>query len=37
VDHATTTSGNVQNYLAEWDLRRDDVTLVVNPIFHVVL
>ncbi|HVX31621.1 MAG TPA: long-chain fatty acid--CoA ligase [Solirubrobacterales bacterium] len=28
---------NVQNYLADWDLRRDDATLVVNPIFHVVL
>jgi fatty-acyl-CoA synthase len=30
-------AANVQNYLADWDLRRDDVTLVVNPIFHVVL
>ena len=30
-------SANVANYLADWDLRRDDVTLVVNPIFHVVL
>jgi fatty-acyl-CoA synthase len=30
-------SANVQNYLADWDLRRDDATLVVNPIFHVVL
>ena len=28
---------NVENYLADWDLRRDDATLVVNPIFHVVL
>jgi fatty-acyl-CoA synthase len=28
---------NVQNYLADWDLRRDDATVVVNPIFHVVL
>jgi fatty-acyl-CoA synthase len=28
---------NIYNYLFEWDLRRDDVTLVVNPIFHVVL
>ncbi|MFN8215974.1 MAG: long-chain fatty acid--CoA ligase [Solirubrobacterales bacterium] len=28
---------NVMNYLADWDLRRDDATLVVNPIFHVVL
>jgi fatty-acyl-CoA synthase len=28
---------NVQNYLADYDLRRDDATLVVNPIFHVVL
>lgn len=28
---------NVENYLADWDLRRDDVTVVVNPIFHVVL
>jgi len=28
---------NVQNYLADWDLRRDDSTVVVNPIFHVVL
>ena len=30
-------AANVQSYLADWDLRRDDVTLVVNPIFHVVL
>ena len=30
-------AANVANYLADWDLRRDDVTLVVNPIFHVVL
>ena len=30
-------AANVQNYLADWDLRRDDVTLMVNPIFHVVL
>jgi fatty-acyl-CoA synthase len=30
-------ASNVQNYLADWDLRRDDATLVVNPIFHVVL
>jgi acyl-CoA synthetase (AMP-forming)/AMP-acid ligase II len=28
---------NVENYLADWDLRRDDATVVVNPIFHVVL
>ena len=28
---------NIHNYLFEWDLRRDDATLVVNPIFHVVL
>jgi fatty-acyl-CoA synthase len=28
---------NVENYLADWDLRRDDSTVVVNPIFHVVL
>lgn len=28
---------NVQNYLADWDLRGDDATVVVNPIFHVVL
>ena len=28
---------NIHNYLFEWDLRRDDVTVVVNPIFHVVL
>jgi fatty-acyl-CoA synthase len=28
---------NVESYLADWDLRRDDATLVVNPIFHVVL
>ncbi|MFI5035468.1 MAG: class I adenylate-forming enzyme family protein [Acidimicrobiales bacterium] len=28
---------NIHNYLFEWDLRRDDVTIVVNPIFHVVL
>ncbi|MBK5220836.1 MAG: AMP-binding protein, partial [Thermoleophilia bacterium] len=34
--HGGVTS-NVQNYLADWDLRRDDATLVVNPIFHVVL
>jgi fatty-acyl-CoA synthase len=27
----------VANYLADWDLGRDDVTVVVNPIFHVVL
>jgi fatty-acyl-CoA synthase len=30
-------AANVQNYLADWDLRRDDVTLMTNPIFHVVL
>ncbi len=28
---------NIHNYLFEWDLRRDDATIVVNPIFHVVL
>jgi fatty-acyl-CoA synthase len=28
---------NVVNYLGDWDLRADDITLVVNPIFHVVL
>lgn len=28
---------NIHNYLFEWDLRSDDVTVVVNPIFHVVL
>lgn len=28
---------NIHNYLFDWDLHRDDVTLVVNPIFHVVL
>ena len=28
---------NIHNYLFEWDLRGDDVTVVVNPIFHVVL
>src|SRR5204863_595146 len=28
---------NVLNYVGDWDLRADDVTVVVNPIFHVVL
>jgi fatty-acyl-CoA synthase len=28
---------NMLNYLSDWDLRADDVTVVVNPIFHVVL
>jgi fatty-acyl-CoA synthase len=28
---------NVINYLGDWDIRADDVTVVVNPIFHVVL
>lgn len=28
---------NIHNYLFDWDLRRNDVTIVVNPIFHVVL
>ena len=28
---------NVLNYAGDWDLRADDVTVVVNPIFHVVL
>ncbi len=28
---------NIHSYVFDWDLRRDDVTIVVNPIFHVVL
>jgi fatty-acyl-CoA synthase len=28
---------NVLNYVGDWDLRADDTTVVVNPIFHVVL
>jgi fatty-acyl-CoA synthase len=38
---AVITHGNIAaavfNYLADWDLRTDDSTIVVNPIFHVVL
>ena len=31
------TITNAHGFIAEWDYRIDDTTLVVNPIFHVVL